>query len=388
MYCGGHRHQVAFTCKSNLCLRCGRVKSENFVYQVMNKLHGGVVYRHLNLTIPDQLQKLFYKHRHNKELFNAFYKAGWAFIEDVFKTVSKKRLRCGAIVVLHTAGRKGNYRPHLHIIVMNGGIDLISGEWVNIGYFKYDKILPKKWQWHLLNMIKDFDGSFETKKLVDSLWKTYKKGFYNHFQKGDVPNRSQHLVKYLSKYLFRPQISVKRIKKYDRKKQVVIYEYADHRTGKVEIESSSVMEFMGRMTQQILPKGFQKVKYYGLHHSKTYSKNKEIVIAGMSKINVIIFPNDQAVFRIASDSYQSRMKLWTGKDPLECPGCGHQMEVIKTWSKERGVMFDLFEILKRSQSPPIELECLQSAPVSDPMNIIECFYGQLDCKLGVDRVIN
>lgn len=49
------------------------------------------------------------------------------------------------MIVLHTTGRKGNYRPHLQLIVMNSGIDMISGQWVKIGYFPYEKLLPKKW---------------------------------------------------------------------------------------------------------------------------------------------------------------------------------------------------------------------------------------------------
>jgi len=69
MYCGQHRHRVAFTCKGSLCLRCGRVRSENFVKQVMAKLHPGVIYRHLILTIPDQLKKIFYNHRKSNDLY-------------------------------------------------------------------------------------------------------------------------------------------------------------------------------------------------------------------------------------------------------------------------------------------------------------------------------
>jgi hypothetical protein len=381
MYCGGHRHRVGMTCKCSLCLSCGRVKSEKFVYSVMNKLHDGVIYRHLILTMPDQLIPFFYKYRHSKDLFNEFYKVGFEYIQDVFQTVTKKKIKCGAIVVLHTTGRKGNYRPHLHIIVMNGGIDPISGDWINIGYFKYEKIMPRKWQWHLLNMIKEFDLSASTKKLVDKLWKKYKKGFYNHFKKGDVPSKSQHLVKYLSKYLFRPQIAVKRIKKYDNNRGEVTYEYVDHRTGKAELEVVSVLDFIGRMIQQVLPKGFQKIKYYGLHHTKTYEKNKEIVAEGMANINVLIFPNDNTTFKVAEDTYQSRLKLWTGKDPLECPHCGHQMEVIKIWNKENGVMFDLFEQLKKTGIVPLELEELQNSTISGPVNIIEEFYEQLDMAI-------
>ena len=170
MNCGNGKHRVAFTCKSFLCLRCGRVRSENFVNEVMSKLHSGVIYRHLILTIPDQLCKFFYQRRKTKDLYNQFYRVGFEFICDLFKTVTKRRLRCGAIMVIHTTGRKCNYRPHLHIIVMNGGIELVSGKWINIGYFPYENLLPKKWQWHLLNMIKDFDPSPATKSLVKQLW--------------------------------------------------------------------------------------------------------------------------------------------------------------------------------------------------------------------------
>ena len=112
MSCGGYRHQIAFTCKGSLCLRCSRVRSENFVKQVMSKLHPGDIYRHLVLTLPDQLKPIFYKNRHDCDLYNEFYKIGFEYIKDVFQTVTKKHLKCGAIIVLHTVGRKGNYRPH------------------------------------------------------------------------------------------------------------------------------------------------------------------------------------------------------------------------------------------------------------------------------------
>ena len=59
MHCGESKHLVAFSCKTKFCLRCGRVNAENFVKEVMAKLHQGIVYRHLILTIPDQLKSIF-----------------------------------------------------------------------------------------------------------------------------------------------------------------------------------------------------------------------------------------------------------------------------------------------------------------------------------------
>jgi hypothetical protein len=381
MFCGEHSHRVAFTCKGALCLSCSRVKSENFVGQVMSKLHPGVIYRHLILTIPDQLKSFFYKNRHEKDLYNKFYQIGFEYIQDVFEKVLGKRLKCGAIIVLHTTGRKGNYRPHLHIIVMNGGIDIISGRWMNLKYFPYEKILPRKWQWHLLNMIKGFEPSEEIKKLVSDLWKKYPKGFYNHFKKGDVPSKSKKLVGYLSKYLFRPTISLKRIIKYDLKKGLVKYEYVDHKTHKSEIEEVEIMVFIGRMAQQLLPKSFHRVKYYGLQYPRTFEKSRALIMEGLEKANLSKEDKSQAVFKAPKLSYQERLKLWTGKDPLKCPGCDSEMVVIKIWTKAKGYIFDLLEVIKRTGKPPDELVWLQCVRPTDPKDIADQIFDQMSMDI-------
>lgn len=367
MHCGKTKHRVAFTCKTKFCLRCGRVASENFVVKVMSKLHEGVVYRHLILTGPEQLYSFFYKHRHSKELYNLFYKCGWDFIQDVYCFVTKRRIKTGCIAVLHVTGRKGNYRPHLHIIVMNGGIDLIIGEWVNIPYFPYEKVLPRKWQYFLLRMIGDFDKSKETNKIITDLYEKYPKGFVNFFMKGDVPEKSKNLVKYLSKYLFRPMISLKRILQYDAKRGKILYEYADHKTKKIETVVSDIFDFIGRMVQQILPHGFQRVKYYGLQASSSFKKSEKIVRAGLdTSVTVGIS------FVAETLKYADRIKKWVGKDPLKCLECGHKMELIKIWSKRHGVIFDLLKSYsKKSQAPPVELLLLRRVMATDPKEIID-----------------
>jgi len=231
-------------------------------------------------------------------------------------------------------------------------------------------------------MIKEFDRSSETLKLVKSLWKQYKQGFYNKFKKGDVPSKSHHLIRYLSKYLFRPQISVKRIKEYNVQHQYVVYEYADHKSGKREIEKVSVNTFIGRMMQQILPKGFHRSRYYGLHHGKNYEKSKLLVLDGLKHFDNREFQRETSLFKVAENSYQSRMKLWTGQDPLKCPVCGHQMEVIKIWTKERGVVFDLLELYKKKgQAPPVSFDGLGDDQVSEPINVIENFFNQLELAI-------
>jgi hypothetical protein len=241
--------------------------------------------------------------------------------------------------------------------------------------------MPKKWQWHLLKLMKRFDNSLKMLKLVDTLWKKYPKGFYNNFKTGDVPEKSQKLVNYLSKYLFRPTISLKRILEYNLAKNIVRYEYDDHRTKKTLTEEVGIMTFIGRMVQQLLPKGFHRAKYYGLQYPRTYKKSRELVIEGLKDVLRIDVARDQGIFKVQRMSYRTRLKIWTGKDPLVCPNCGSIMELIKVWSKSHGTLFDLLEELRERGSPPEELEMLQTVEPTDPRDIINLVYEQMSMDI-------
>ena len=52
LQCGEGTHRVAMSCKSSLCLRCAKVYVDNWVSQVSQMLHEGVIYRHIVLTVP------------------------------------------------------------------------------------------------------------------------------------------------------------------------------------------------------------------------------------------------------------------------------------------------------------------------------------------------
>jgi hypothetical protein len=366
MNCGQDSKTVAFCCKSRFCLRCGRVSAAGFVEEIRTKLHPGVPYRHLILTIPEQLRPLFYSNRQSSELFHSFFQSGWSCIQDVLGRATRCDLRCGCLMVIHTVGRKGDYKPHLHVLLMDGGIEKETGAWVTLGYFPYS-ILHKKWQYHLLSMVKEFSPTPEIKKLVDQLWKQYPNGFVGQILKGEVPKKMNKLTKYLSKYLFRPSISLRRIKDYDSIKDTVIYEYNSHRTKKMEIESTSVLDFLGRMIQQILPKGFQRIRYYGLQATASYQKSKDRIQDAMQMIRQEPdFEEDQEAYteevpqERPKKGFADRVIELTGKDPLKCSHCGSRMEAVLVWYLKKGFIFDLFKKLRKSAAdPPVQRRVTQ-----------------------------
>jgi len=58
--CGHGQRVISMSCKSSLCLRCGKVYVDNWVSQVSKMLHEGVIYRHIVLTVPEILRPSFY----------------------------------------------------------------------------------------------------------------------------------------------------------------------------------------------------------------------------------------------------------------------------------------------------------------------------------------
>lgn len=355
-YCGEENYVIGFSCKSSFCLKCGAMRALSFVEEVMAKLHPGIVYRHLTLTIPEQLRPFFYKNRHDKEFYNLFYQVAWDCICNLLSWLTGiplKSIKGGCIMVLHIPGRDAGYNPHLHIILMDGALDLIKNKWMSLRYFPYE-VLRKKWQYFLSKMIVEFDPSKETKKLINYLWKKYgDKGFVFNIDKRNVPRRSSALAKYLSKYLFRPSISVKRILEYDKENGRVIYEYACHETNQIEIADVDVDTFIGRMVQQILPKGFQRVRYMGLQATSSYKKSKEQIHDALDRDVVLVRDENGEVLvkRAAQLTFREKILKWKNKDPLKCKKCGHSMELVRVWIKEVGIVFDLFEKMKTG--PPV-----------------------------------
>ena len=334
--CGLDKRRVPFTCKSPFCLSCGKVYSDAVVTQVSKVLHPGVTYRHIVLTVPEQLRSFFYKHRKDKKLYSELMRVGYKCLEDVVSTVRRQNVTIGAIVVIHTHGRSGSYNPHVHIILTDGGIDKVVAQWINLGYFPYE-IMHKKWQHHLLGMMKAQLGD-GIKKQVDWLWKNYSKGFVGHVSKGKAPEHSKGLAKYLAKYVASPPISNKRIIKYDGVN--VTYYYKDHKTKQRKIETVSAETFIGRMVQHILPKGFQRIRYYGLQATKTFRQWCGTIKEGLRKIGKLV---KDAYHIIRLPNYRARYTDAFNKDPFVCSHCGNAMELWRMWHPKYGLLYDLID---------------------------------------------
>jgi hypothetical protein len=340
IHCGQETRIVSMSCKCPLCLRCGKVYVDDWVNQISGMLHEGVIYRHIVLTVPEVLRESFYNH---PELLGTFMKCAIKCLDDYFSCVSRKKIKGGYIVVVQTHGRNGEYNPHLHIIATSGGLGEESHKWVHLNYLPYH-VLHKKWQWYLLEMLREQLDTEEIDNLVNYCYKRYPKGFVANVQKGDVPTRYKSLAEYLAKYVVSPPISLRRIDAYDR--QTVTYHYRSHKTEKVETETVDVYTFIERMIQHVFPKGFQRIRYYGVQATKTFEKIKGIIQEALTKIKRVVHG---AIKIIAPKNYRERYRESTGKDPFICSRCGQEMGIWRIWHPKYGTMYDEFEELKKGK---------------------------------------
>src|SRR5207245_640532 len=259
LHCGQGKHLVSMSCKSALCLRCAKVYVDHWVSQVSKMLHEGVIYRHIILTVPAMFRTTFY---HNAALLlSGLMRCGVQCLDDFLSEVRGKALRGGYIVVTHTHGRNGHYHPHLHLIATSGGYDEQGERWEHVHYLPY-ALLRRKWQWHLLSMVRKTLETETINQLVDACFTKYPNGLVTNVQKGNVPSQYQSLARYVAKYVVSPPIAVRRIDRYDGAR--VTYHARSHRTGRVGRAAVAVDTFVVRMVQHTMPKGFKRIRYYGV----------------------------------------------------------------------------------------------------------------------------
>jgi hypothetical protein len=302
-------------------------------------LHEGVIYRHIILTVPAMFRTTFYQNA--AVVLSALMRCGVQCLDDFYSTVRSKPLRGGYMTVLHTHGRNGQYHPHLHVLATSGGYDAQGERWEHLQYLPYDR-LRRKWQWHLLTMLRQTLATDAIKQLVDACFTKYPNGLVTNMQKGAVPSQYQSLARYVAKYVVSPPISVRHIDRYDGAR--VTYHYRSHRTDRMEHETVTVDTFIGRMVQHTMPKGFKRIRYAGMQATKIFAKVKVMIQAALAQVEGGVKGAVQIIARL---TYRQRYEESTGRDPLICPHCHRDMGVWCIWHPTYGVIYDEGEVIKR-----------------------------------------
>lgn len=120
--------------------------------------------------------------------------------------------------------------------------------------------------------------------------------------------------------------------------------WCSHNSGKCEVERTSVIKFIGRMVQQILPPRFKRIRYYGLQSPSNRSGLTAKVCEAVGRL--VLLPEIERRSAVPARScYKDLIELWWGENPLRCKECGHQMELARMWMFGKGWVYNIFDLL-------------------------------------------
>jgi hypothetical protein len=176
----------------------------------------------------------------------------------------------GAVAVMHSWGQNLSLHPHLHCLVPAAGFSL-KGQW---------KIVGKNGRY--LYPVHQLSAAFKG-KFLDSLRRKLRKmdipdAFGSHINEAykkpwvvdcEPPmSKADHVIQYLGQYTHRVAISNQRILDItDTHVAFMAKDYRDRAQNKpVRLKGE---EFLRRFAQHILPKGFVRIRRYGIYHPTT-----------------------------------------------------------------------------------------------------------------------
>ena len=168
-------------------------------------------------------------------------------------------------------------------------------------------------------MLKHRVGTRAIRGKLDALWRKYPRGS-SPIGRGEGPGGWRGVGVLFGEIRRQSPDLLRRMLSYDG--QRVRYWYNDHKTQRRQEEEVSALTFIGRMVQHILPKGFHRIRYYGLHATCKAKKVKGVLTALMVALGRLI----KGTYRIvAQKTYRDRVLASTGRDPLRCARCGGEM---------------------------------------------------------------
>lgn len=293
------KHYRYNSCRNRHCSQCQHTQKEQWI-EARDEQYLEGTYYHLVFTLPQALNELCMVY--SRELYTILMQTAWQTIESFGWNHKYIGAQTGATIVLHTWGSNLSFHPHVHCIVPGGGISL-QGKWKvakGKGKFLFPvKGLSKKFRGLYMQKLKAFcqlQGLDKTEDLYKALWQkswvVYAKPSFGG-QEG--------IIRYLARYAYNVAISNHRILKAD--KQEVTFRYKDYRHGnRQKVMTLSAWEFVRRLTMHFLPKGFCRIRHYGIL-SSAWKKR--------------LFGRQQEKEKITWEQFWKNK----GLDVYQCPNC-------------------------------------------------------------------
>lgn len=241
------------SCRNRHCPRCQEERAQDWLERVRARLLPCDHYL-LTFTLPPQLRAV--ARSHQELVYAMLLREAAAAVQTLADDRTWVGGTLGILAVLHTWTRTLEYHPHAHLLVTAGGLTPDGAAWVKPAHARFlvpgyalSKIFRAKMRDALIRAGLDRD-------INPKVWQ---RSWTVHIQQ---IGRGEHAVMYLSRYVYRVAITNARLERFEQGR--VTFRYTRARTHESRRMTLPVDVFLARFLQHVLPRGFTKIRYYGL----------------------------------------------------------------------------------------------------------------------------
>ena len=294
----GREHYAYHSCNHRACPRCGRADAAAWLEQQRTRLLP-IPYFLVTLTVPAELREPI--RAATRLWYGALLKAGAGAVQDLAAQPKHLGAELGLTAVLQTWTRDLRYHPHVHLLVPGGGLTADQLRWVRVKDPQF--FLPQ------VKLAARFKGRLKAWLQLEEaeLFQAVPAKVWWMKWMADIQpvGSGAAALKYLAAYLCRPPLHQTQIERWDA--QTVTFRYRANGGAPLRCTVSG-QEFVRRLLQHVLPKGFQRVRHYGWLGAAARAKRERIhaLLDWRAPLTVPPAPTP----------------------PPKCPSCGQAMVLI------------------------------------------------------------
>jgi putative transposase/transposase-like zinc-binding protein len=305
------------SCRNRHCPACQQDASQIWLAHQQDLLLP-VPYFLVTFTLPSGLRAL--ARQYPRTIYTLLFRASAAALQQLAQDPRFLGGQIGLLGVLQTWTRDLRYHPHVHYLVP--AIALLPDGTFRRAHNRAFLVPAKP-----LAIL--FRAKLRAALRQTSLYRQLPSDIWQQAWVVDCRSvgSGQAALKYLAPYIFRVALSNNRIECLADEK--VTFRYTEAATGRTKHCTLGVQAFIGRFLQHVLPKGFVKVRYYGLFRvgNRRFLAQARALLAPSRSIEPEPPPAP------------APQKAPTKPAVLRCPTCGQPMLLVQT-------------IVQQSRAPP------------------------------------
>ena len=314
------------SCRNRHCPKCQGAAAREWMAARAAELLP-VPYFHVVFTLPSAIGDIAYQ---NKAVtYDLLFRAS----AETMLTIAADPKHLGASIgitsVLHTWGSAMTHHPHVHMIVPGGGISRDGSRWIakRPDFFLPVRVLSKLFRRLMIDKLVAAHAAGQLRfygahaalvgaKAFAAYLAPLKRTRWFVYAKRPFAGPKAVLA-YLSRYTHRVAISNRRLIAADT--NTVTFKVKDYRIegpGRYKTMTLDAHEFIRRFLIHVLPKGFHRIRHYGLLASGVKANNLALARKLLDTAPPAPEPEDAA-----SDP----------ATPNPCPCCGSAMRIIEVF---------------------------------------------------------